>query len=558
MLQVSLNVSIQKFLTRILLLLFVPLWLGGSVAAEDAENPQTLVVVNNDTITTADVDKQVMGMHRRLSAEQIATFDYDKLLQKLINDRLLLQEALAIGMHEEDVFVDELLEIQRDRARRTYVRDTFKPDIDVSDEEVETRFKSFYFKIQLRTLAVASLEEAEELKGMIEDGAPMDSIAQAQSLDSRKFKGGLHSLKYWRDVPIILRLAAQDLAPGEMSDPFKFQESWMFVRVEQRLDPNLDEMEPWSKEIRTILANTKRDVAWRNFLDSLGEIFPQRTDATLLAKIKADSAVLFRGEFLRGSDETVIHVGQLEEVTENELRRKMSHEAMNAGDQVFDTILFRASASIVQKIRLSAAAQQQGFMSHEAVLKFVAKTRDSLLLENYLGENVLNRIAFNHQEFQQYYAANLDDFRESDEVQLKALQASSESEADEAADNLADGADFDHVASQLGREGGIDHDENEWFSVSTFPTGVAANLDEIDVGKYTRPFELADGWVIFQLKVRRPGEVKTIEEVDGQIRKVMFQRKFDQLLDELIMMLKESSVIEYNQKVIDAYFGADI
>ena len=42
-----------------------------------------------------------------------------------------------------------------------------------------------------------------------------------------------------------------------------------------------------------------------------------------------------------------------------------------------------------------------------------------------------------------------------------------------------------------------------------------------------------------------------------RIREVMFQRKFDKLLDKALGTLKANSHIEYRQDEIDKYFGSD-
>jgi parvulin-like peptidyl-prolyl isomerase len=251
----------------------------------------------------------------------------------------------------------------------------------------------------------------------------------------------------------------------------------------------------------------------------------------------------------------VISLGQGETISEEELRREISHNAMNAGDQVFDTIMHRAVTRVTDGARLHAAAAEKGFMDHQSVLDYVDQVRDSLLLESYLTENVASRIVFNHEEFEKYYQEHLDEFREPDEVRLKALQLADQADAELAVDYLKDGADFGYVTNQLGRDDGIDHDENEWFGLETFPNEVAAELNSLKQGQITNPFQLADGWVIFQLKARRPGEVKTIAEVDGQLREVMFQRHFNELLDNLLSELKASSDIQLYQQAIDEYLG---
>jgi len=544
-------------MTSVTFLMAVLLAGSGLALPADSAKPVALVVVNGDTITSADMDRQIIAMHGRLESDKIGSFDYSKLLDKLVNDRLLVQEAKAMGMNEEDAFVAKLRELQTDRARRLFVKEAFRPNIQISDEQILKRFESFYFKIQFRTLAVASREEAARIRSLVKNGAPMDSIAREVSLDTRRFKGGLHGLMYWRDVPIVLRLAAQNLKPGEISQPFKYEDAWMILRVEERMKADPDELDQWTPEIREILTNTERDLAWRKFLDSLAVIYPARVDSSLLNDIRADSSQVFKGDFMRGSNRTVIQVGTTDSLSEEELRREISHAAMNLGNQVFDTIMNRAIEGAITEARLNAAAQDQGYMNKPSVLAYLAGTSDSLLLDDYLSENIVDRIKFNHAEFEEYYREHQEDFRRPDDVQLKALQLDSQDNADRAEALLDDGADFDYVAKQLARPDGVEHDEDQWFSLGSFPTDVGEELKGLKPGQHTTALKLADGWVIFEVKARRPGGVKTIEEVDGQIRQVMFRRKFDELLDGLLAELKGASKIVYNQQAIDEYLGAD-
>jgi hypothetical protein len=54
---------------------------------------------------------------------------------------------------------------------------------------------------------------------------------------------------------------------------------------------------------------------------------------------------------------------------------------------------------------------------------------------------------------------------------------------------------------------------------------------------------------------KRKGAVKPIAEVDMQIREVMFQLKFNELLDQHLGILRERSDIHMNQEAIEVYFG---
>jgi parvulin-like peptidyl-prolyl isomerase len=73
-------------------------------------------------------------------------------------------------------------------------------------------------------------------------------------------------------------------------------------------------------------------------------------------------------------------------------------------------------------------------------------------------------------------------------------------------------------------------------------------------GQHSRPYQTQDGWVIFRVRARRPGEIQSLTDVDIDIRKIMFQKKFNELLDETIGILKENSDIQYNRKALETYF----
>jgi parvulin-like peptidyl-prolyl isomerase len=75
------------------------------------------------------------------------------------------------------------------------------------------------------------------------------------------------------------------------------------------------------------------------------------------------------------------------------------------------------------------------------------------------------------------------------------------------------------------------------------------------VGETSRALPIATGWLIFKLDGRRPGEVKSLDDVEMQIRQVMFQRKFNEELDRYLDLLREGSEIVLMQAKIDRYFG---
>jgi len=135
--------------------------------ADDSDNPRIpLASVNGDTIYNSNVDNLLIDVHGGMSAQHRMNFDYRKLLNKLVNDYLIIQEAYAMGLDEEEWLLKELNDIREQKAMGLFIRENFNPDLTISDESIGEYFEKYYRRFQVRSLAVESIEEALELSSL--------------------------------------------------------------------------------------------------------------------------------------------------------------------------------------------------------------------------------------------------------------------------------------------------------------------------------------------------------------------------------------------------------
>jgi parvulin-like peptidyl-prolyl isomerase len=280
-------------------------------------------------------------------------------------------------------------------------------------------------------------------------------------------------------------------------------------------------------------------------------------DSARIAAIEKDSTRLFTQEFVKGTDEVVIRINDGRVRSDAELRTTISHMAMQAGDQPFDTLLRRAVDFSQEELALTAAASQKGYTSDPAVAAAGKKSLDSALVETYLKETIASRITFNRQEFEDYYNAHPDSFRNADQYALDQMTVGDSSTAQQVMQRLADGADFAYLARQFAGEYKAANlsEKNAWFPLFALPPAIAADVAQAKIGSATRAFPVAEGWIIFRLAGRRQGDLKPLAEVEMNIREVIFQRKFDSALDAALNLLKANSEITYNESAIKKYFG---
>ncbi len=148
----------------VIMLSFAGLAAQASAVGTEAVEPvavNTLVTVNGSPITDADIDALILGAHRGGGMKNMTKGRIKKVFEKAVNDRLLIQEAEAIGLGEERSVRVPLAEALAGDARALYIRDHFQPDAAVSAAEIQRYFEEYYRTIHVRQLSVRTKRRAD-------------------------------------------------------------------------------------------------------------------------------------------------------------------------------------------------------------------------------------------------------------------------------------------------------------------------------------------------------------------------------------------------------------
>ena len=132
--------EIKDIMFRLLLGAVVTIVFALPADAQVKSERAVLAIVNGDSVFTSDVDAIFSRMHSAMSAAAKSDFDYHKLLNKLVNDRLIVQEAEALGIDDDEYVTKFLYGRKQNWVRGIYVRDNFKPDTIVSEASLLAYF----------------------------------------------------------------------------------------------------------------------------------------------------------------------------------------------------------------------------------------------------------------------------------------------------------------------------------------------------------------------------------------------------------------------------------
>ncbi len=526
-------------------------------SVEVINQPYPLVVVNGDTITSKNIDQLLIKTHKSMAMEEKQSFDYDKLLTKSINDLLILQEAYSLGLDENDYLVDLLYERRKEVIQQLYLAHNFRPEIIIPDQEIDDYFEANLIRYQFRTISLASLDEANEIYELLSQGHSFDSLATARSVDHRRFKKGLHSVTFKMNVDKILLTQSDKMEVGEFSKPIIYQDNYSIIKLEKRLEANRERFDSFKDKIIDRLTEGRKEVAWTKFMQDLLQKYPVTVDSNIIEEIRADQADVLKMEFRQGTDNPVLKIDEEYFITDNVLRNEISHSLMNAGTTPFDVILFNSINKKQEELLSTYAAMQNGFIDSARVIEWYYHTMDSTLIEMYLKEMIVAKIAFNRDDFQEYYNLNLEEFRKPDEFLLDDMLLADHNQSHKAANALKDGAQWSFIYKSYKASSEKTTDEDKWMTLINFPEKIQKELIDLQVGQTSAPLQSNEGYVIFKIKDRRAGGIKPIEEVDMKIREIMFQKIFNELLDEHLTKLKDNSEIVHIENNINLYFGKD-
>ncbi len=260
-----------------------------------------MVKVNDYTITQNEFVLASDDYKVRLGKEKLSKEEYLAVLNKLIDARLLIEEARKTGVEladneldsayksfkamykseedffkilrqigdTEDSFKNKLCE---DMLLRKYIKDNFYSGIDIDEEEIKRIYdenaEAFVTEEEVNAnhILVESQEEAELILNMLKDGGSFEELAKTHSkCPSGKNGGSLGSFKRGAMVKEF-EDAAFNLKTGEISEPVKTQFGYHLIKATGRTDSSKMGYDEAKKLIQNDLIN---EVVGRKMLDKL-------------------------------------------------------------------------------------------------------------------------------------------------------------------------------------------------------------------------------------------------------------------------------------------------
>jgi len=201
----------------------------------------TAVSVNGDPIYVSEVELEAVARGLISPGQEFGPGDenYDLVLDQLIDQKLMAQEALARGL-DKGPTAERRLEVARERILGNLLVESLVAS-EVNEDSIEAMYKEQVAlqqeddEVSIAHILVETEAEAHALYQQIEEGATFESLVVANSLDSttRMENGdlGYVSPNNMADpFPVVIA----NTKVGEVSEPFLSADGWHILKVKDR------------------------------------------------------------------------------------------------------------------------------------------------------------------------------------------------------------------------------------------------------------------------------------------------------------------------------------
>ena len=474
---------------------------GPAVATEDA----VLVEVGPTAIRVADY-RQFLA---RVAPELRAEYGAEKLLEAIVEQTLLVQEAERRGLSESAEFVQWQTQAQARLVQQALYKRAGIVQPEVAEEELRTYFQRSPYnrRVRFSLLMVRDQEQLPEILAALAEGVDFEELSMQHSQDSRILERqadmGYHR---WGDTMAshaALTERAFSMQVGEVSEPMQVADGYFIIK--------LTDMHPVSfeQERETIERLVLREKLGRQLLayyDSLHVRYNVR----------------YEPDGLAGSPEAVVAAYDGGVLTVAQARELL--KGQGAGEKVLRREVGRRVLVPLETARLALADDPDLQRELERLRQMQLARRLQDALQAQVPPPNPNGLSLFYEEHKLRYTAPA-------EVEVRRLLARDEAEGTAIVERMRAGRDttelVDRFVSVIYGSGALEGDN---------PVSRALRADE---GTFHGPFATDNGYIVLQVLRRRPDRLPPQDEIRERVEADWAAAQLQAAVKELAASLRQ-------------------
>jgi hypothetical protein len=511
----------------------------------------TLAMVNGEPLTLEEFDRVLAGIHGGKTDNAIQSRpNPSQLLDRVINARLVLQEARNIGLDElpevrsaEKTFGEDTL---RGMLYSYHVRNIRKPE----KNEVEKRYREAVKEVKVSSILFEKEEVGKRLEAEVRDGGDFDALAQ-RMITAGEAKGSLEGryLKFESLGPEVAKTVSS-MKKGEVSPLMRIGKQFSLLKLGEIRYPK-DTAARAQAEKDALQA--RKTAALIAYTEGLRKKYVT-IDRKLVDSLDYESSDPGFGKLL-ADDRTLAKVKGEKTVTvadlTNAIEKKFFHGAERAAegkkinrtkDQVLEEILNR-------RVTIKEAKRQK-LDRTEFYKQKVEEYRNGILFGAFVQKVIAPDVKMDEEELKSYYQAHIGEYTFPEMVRIDGLVFSDRKDAEEAIEKLRKGADFQWLRANADGQVEAGKGENllefggQMLDATTLPEEVRKAVSGASPGDYRLYADPGKAYYVLDIRDRVPSRPMPFESVKELMEKKVYAEKRQSVLRDWEEKLRKASDVK--------------
>ncbi len=533
--------------TKTFLIAFLYIFILFPGCAPVNHKPDVFAVVDGSPVMEADLKYALQVAHRREDLSNASALDISRYIRKLIDDRLITDEARRMGM-EQYPEVREAVRafILRESVSRLYNEEIVQR-ISVSGEEIANYYKKNYIRFGI--IEAKAETDAEGILDLLRKGGDFREIARTLSTHASGKDGGeviytIHSLK-----PLI-KETLSGLRPGQNSGILDVEGKYYILNLPGDGESPGAGLGNIRKRIEKTIHAEKQKELEKSYQEKLREQAVIDIDEALLADIKLD-----------GNKE------QTEKWSKDKrpLARVYS-SVLSVGDFVSMALPMYKRNKDMPKLKKQVIDNWINYkvIDHEALVRRyevntdlkgkVSRYENQLLKKTFFNNVIIPGVVVTDEELKDYYIKHQEDFTGPEMIRIQQITVKTMDEARNILKSLGNGADFSWLAGQKSVDAAAGNGGDVgWLDIRQLPEPEREVAGRTGPGEISPAFAVDSFFRIIRVQNRIEAEVRGFGEVKDDIYRACFREQADNLMKTYIARLKADADIKIHEDVLRSY-----
>jgi len=240
-----------------------------------APKGEVIAEVNGTPITSDQFNKELKGLPPQLQGLAQSAEGKKQLLDTLVTQQIILQQAKKDGLDKSKEVADQLAELKDKVVIQAYLKKKLENAVAISDADLQKMYEQnkerFRTGDQIKAshILVKTDKEAQDVEDQLKKGASFEDLAKKVSIDSSASRGG--DLGWFSKGSMVpdFEKAAFGLKEGQVSAPVKTQFGYHIIKVTGKRPAGILPFSEVKDQLKAAALPEKQQEAFKKLKDDL-------------------------------------------------------------------------------------------------------------------------------------------------------------------------------------------------------------------------------------------------------------------------------------------------